>query len=225
MAGQPEYVIINSTEYPSGPHFNLNVHGKDSSTFLHEEVLSGVKSVFIDEYGDSTTQYVTNKNTNITGLMVEEPCAGCFNDPPNDTPAKVLLSFEREALYVFSMVRAISDNEPNLSNPNSIRFHPNLLVTARNDVDPASPDLPFSIELPDAQLLKFESNHIRYVHHTIPEEFVIYDLAPAQGKEKAKPSNVTRLFKWLGSLFATSILDTNADGKTEAYVFTFVRYY
>jgi hypothetical protein len=63
------------------------------------------------------------------------------------------------------------------------------------------------------------------VHNTTPEEFVIYDLAPAQGKEKTKPSDVTRLFKWLGSFCAASILDKNADGKTESYVFTFVRYY
>jgi len=225
IAGQPQDVIINGTEYPSGPHFNLNVHGKDPSTFLYEEVLSGVKSVFIDEYGESTTQYVTSKKSNITGLIVQEPCAGCFNDPPNDTPAKVMLPYEREDLYVFSRVRAISDNEQNGSNPDSIRFHPNLLGNARNDVDPASPDSPFSIEPPDPQLLTLESSKIRYVHNTTPEEFVIYDLATAQGKEKTKPSDVTRLFKWLGSFFEASILDKNEDGKTDAYVFTFVRYY
>ena len=136
-----------------------------------------------------------------------------------------MLPYEREDLYVFSRVRDISDNEPNGSNPDSIRFQPNLLGNARNDVDPASPDSPFSIEPPDAQLLKLESNNIRYEHNTTPEEFVIYDLATAQGKEKTKPSDVTRLFKWLGSFFAASILDENADGKTDAYVFTFVRYY
>jgi len=225
-AGQPQDVIINSTGYPSGPHFNLNVHGKVPSTFLYEEVLSGVKSVFIDEYGESTTQYVTNKKSNITGLIVQEPCAGCFNDPPNDTPAKVIFPYEREDLYVFSRVRDISDNEQNDSNPDSIRFHPNLLGNARNDADPARPDFPFSIEPPDAQLLlTLESSNIRYVHNTIPEEFVIYDLATAPGKEKTKPTNITRLFKWLGSFFAASILDPNEDGKTDAYVFTFVRYY
>jgi len=225
IAGQPQDVIINSTGYPSGPHFNLNVHGKDPSTFLYEEVLSGVKSVFIDEYGESTTQYVTSKKSNITGLIVQEPCAGCFNDPPNDTPPKVMLPYEREDLYVFSRVRAISDHEQNGSNPDSIRFHPNLLGNARNDVDPASPDSPFSIEPPDPQLLTLESSNILYVDNTKPEEFVIYDLATVQGKEKTKPSNVTRLFKWLGSFFAASVLDTNADGNIDVYVFTFVRYY
>jgi len=222
-AGQPQDVIINSTGYPSGPHFNLNVHGKDPSTFLYEEVLSGVKSVFIDEYGEPTTQYDANKKSNITGLIVQEPCTGCFNDPPDDTPAKVIVTYERENLYVFSRVRAIVDNEQNCNNPDSIRFHPNLLGNAPNDVDPANPDFPFSIKPPDAQLLKLESNNIRYVHNTTPEEFVIYDLATAKGK--TKPSEVTRLLKWLGSFFEASILDENADGKTDAYVFTFIRYY
>ena len=227
MAGQPQDVIINSTGYSSGPHFSLNVHWKDPSTFLYEEVLSGVKSVFIDEYGESTTQYVTNKKSNITGLMVQELCAGCFNDPPDDTPAKVIVSYEREDSYVFSAVRAISDNEQNDSNPDSKRFHPNLLGNVRNDADSARPDSPpFAIKPPDAQLLlTLESSNIRYVHNSTPEEFVIYNLATTPGKEKNKPSNLTRLFKWLSSFFAASILDSNGDEKTDAYVFTFVRYY
>ena len=225
MAGQPQDVIINSSGYPRGPHSNLNVHGKDPSTFLYKEVLSGVKSVFIDEYGESTTQYVTYKKSNIPDLMVQETCAGCFNDPPDDTPAKVIVPYETEDLYVFSSVRAIVDNKQNGSNPYAIRFHPNLLGNASNDVDPASPDFPLSLEPLNAQLLTLAPSNIRYVHNTTPEEFVIYDLVPAQGKEKTKPSDVTRLFKWLGSFFAASILDENADGKTDAYVLTFVRYY
>ena len=225
MAGKAQDVIENSNGYLSGLHFNWNVQGKDPSTFFCEEVLPGVKSVFIDEYGESTTQYVTNKKSNVTDLMVQEPCVGCFNDPPDDTPAKVIVPYEREDLYVFSRVRTILDNEQNGSNPDSILFHPNLLGNARNDVDPASPDFPFSIEPADVQLLTLESSNIRYVHNTIPEEFVTYDLATAQGREKTKPSDVTRLFKWLGSFFEASTLDTNADGNIEAYVFSFVRYY
>ena len=225
MAGKPKDVIINSTGYSSGPHFNLNVHGKDPSIFLYEEVLSGIKSVFTDEYGESTTQYFTNKKSNIAGLMAQELCAGCFNDPPNDPPAKIFVTYEREDLYIFSKLRAISGNEQNDSNPDSIRFHPNLLGNARNDADPARPDSPFAIKPPDAQrLLTLESSNIPYVHNTTFEESVIYDLATAAGK-KNKPSNLTRLFKWLSSFFAASSLDSNEDEKTDAYIFTIVRYY
>ena len=71
MAGQPQDVIINSTEYPSGPHFNLNVHGKNPGTFLYEEGLSGLKSVFIDEYGESTTQYIGNVQKCLHSLKID----------------------------------------------------------------------------------------------------------------------------------------------------------
>ena len=225
MAGKAQDVIKNSNGYLSGSHSNWNVPEKDPSTFLYEEALSGVESVFIDKYGESTIQYVANKKSNVTDLMVQEPCAECFNDPPDGTSAKVIVPYERENLYVFSRARAILDNEQNGSNPDFIRFYPNLLGNARNDVDSAIPDSPFSIAPPDAHLLTLESSNIRYVHNTTPEEFVIYDLAPAQEKEKTKPSDATRLFKWLGSFIAASILDTNADGKTDAYFFSFVRYY
>lgn len=225
MARQPQDAIIISTGYPSGPHFNLNVHGKNPSTFLYKGVLSGVKSVFIDEYGESTTHYVTNKKSNITVLMVQEPCSGYFNDPPDDTPANLVVPYERKDLYVFSRVRAILDNEQNGSIPDSIRFHPNLLGNARNDVDPARPDFSFSIEPPDAQLLTLESSNIQYVHNTITEEFITYDFSKAQLRERTKPSDVKRLFKWLGPFFEVSILDKNEDGKTDAYFFKFVRYY
>jgi len=156
---------------------------------------------------------------------VIEKSAGCFSDLPDDTPAKAMLPYEGEYLYVFSRVREISDNEQNGSNSGSIRFHPNCVGNARNDADPASPDFPFSIEPPDTLLLTLESRNIRYVDNTTQEEFVIYDLATVQGKEKTKPSNETHLFKWLGSFFEASSLDTNADGKIDVYVFTLIRYY
>ena len=213
MAGKAEDVIENSIGYLSGPYFNWNDQRKNPGTFLCEKILSGVKSVFVDEYCESTTQYFKNKKSNLTDLMVQETCAGYFNDPPDDTPIKVVVPYEREDLYVFSRVRAISDNEQKISNLNSIRFHPNLLGNAHGDVDSVRPDSPFSIAPPTAQKLTLESNNIPYAHNTTPEEFEIYDLAPAQGKEKTKPSNVTGLLKWLSSFFAARILDTNTDGK------------
>jgi hypothetical protein len=225
MAGKTQDVIENSNGCLSGPHFNWKVQGKGMSTCLCEAVLPRIKSVFIDEYGESKIRYITNKKSNVTGLMVQESSAGFFNETPDDISEKVVVPYEREDLYVYSKARVILDNEQKGSNPYSIRFHPNLLGNARNDLESENPDLPFLIEPRYAQLLTLESNNIRYVHNTTPEKYVIHDLATAQGKEKTKPSDITRLFKWLISFFASSLLDTNGDGKTDAYVFTFVRYY
>jgi len=51
MAAKPLPVIAISNGYPSGPHDNLNIHGKSDYACDAEE---GGNSVFISEYGDST---------------------------------------------------------------------------------------------------------------------------------------------------------------------------
>ena len=54
MAAKPQSVIEISNGYPSGAHFNLNIHGKDPSKFSPDLTATGGKSVYIDLHGDST---------------------------------------------------------------------------------------------------------------------------------------------------------------------------
>ena len=74
MAAKPLPVIEFSNGYPSGPHDNLNIHGK---TDFICDASEGGNSVFISEYGDSTITYVTNKKSSITELTVLDKCAVC----------------------------------------------------------------------------------------------------------------------------------------------------
>ncbi|MEA1948190.1 MAG: hypothetical protein U9N83_12920 [Thermodesulfobacteriota bacterium] len=85
IAGEPLDVIEKSKSYPSGRHFNLTPQGKDPLSFFCKEMLQTGKSISIDEYGESTTQYMTNKRSPVTDLTVLEPYAGCFNDPADDS--------------------------------------------------------------------------------------------------------------------------------------------
>ena len=85
IAGEPRDVIEKSKSYPSGTHFNLTPHGKDQLSFSCKETLQAEKSISIDEYGESTAQYMTNKRPPVTDLTVLEPCIGCFNDPADDS--------------------------------------------------------------------------------------------------------------------------------------------
>lgn len=85
MAGEPRNVIEKSESYPSGRHFNLTPHGKDPLSFFCKEMLQAGKSISIDEYGESTAQYMTNKRSPVTDLTVLEPPIGCFNDPADDS--------------------------------------------------------------------------------------------------------------------------------------------
>lgn len=74
--GKTPEVIANSNGFPSGMHFNLNIHGQDLSveTCTHE---AGGNSVFIHQYGDSVIEYQADKRAG-TELVVLDPCV-CNN--------------------------------------------------------------------------------------------------------------------------------------------------
>lgn len=85
IAGEPRDLIEKSKSYPNGRHFNLTPHEKDPLYIFCKEMLQAGKSIFIEEYGDSTAQYMTNKRSPVTDLNVLEPCIGCVNDPADDS--------------------------------------------------------------------------------------------------------------------------------------------
>ena len=122
MAAKPLPVIEISNGYPSGPHENLNIHGKSNFTCDSAE---GGKSVFIDEYGDSTISYVTNRKSSVTELVAIDKCAEAFDGDP----AMVQLPYENEGFYFFAEVKAKPNNGNN--NPESkIILSPNLVRQA-----------------------------------------------------------------------------------------------
>ena len=82
-------VMLMSNGYPSGPHYNLNIHGKDTATFSCDITHAG-SSVFISEYGRSTIEYVWNKKASfVTELTVLDACGsdGRQPEPPFGWPA------------------------------------------------------------------------------------------------------------------------------------------
>jgi len=210
IAGKPQDVIEKSNGYPSGPHFNLNIHGKDPLTFSCEEVLPGGNSIFVDEYGVSTIQYVTNKKSTVTDLTALEPCAGCFNNPPDNMPAKVMLPYEEEGFYVFARVRAKPNNGANIGDPSSVILSPNRVVEACNDTNLANPDFPNYTECPDDPLLLLGLIVGNNVYGATDIGFERFD-NPGPGKGKAKAKDITSLFMWTGYVY-NSILDVNGPG-------------
>lgn len=103
-AAKPVPVIDWSNGFPSGPHFNLNIHGKKSDPLAnggifncpgpnfvkHPDPLKGYGgSVFVPEYesdvvandGPPTViKYFQNKRSNITELTTHDACAGYFDN-------------------------------------------------------------------------------------------------------------------------------------------------
>lgn len=76
IAGKPERVVEWSNGFPSGEHYNLNIHGKKDGFACDGS--SGGGSVFVPEYGDSEIQMLQNKKSSVSGLTVHDSC-GTFD--------------------------------------------------------------------------------------------------------------------------------------------------
>ncbi len=207
MAAKPLPVIAFSNGYPSGPHDNLNMHGKSDFTCDSAE---GGKSVFISEYGDSTVTYVTNKKSSVTELKVLDKCA----EPFDGDPAKVQLPYENEGFFVFAAIKARPNNGNN-AEESSIILSPNLVRQACNDTDPINPDFPTYTECPNDDLLALGLIVGNNVYEATNVGFVRFEDQSAKGKGKSTGKDITDLFKWTGWVFDAS-LDSNGDGVIDA---------
>jgi hypothetical protein len=203
MAAKPLPVIAISNGYPSGPHDNLNIHGKSDYAC---DAAEGGNSVFISEYGDSTITYVTNRKSSVTDLIALDKCAEAFDGDP----AKVQLPYESEGFYVFADVKA-KPNNGNNAEESSVILSPNLVRQACNDTDPANPSFPTYTECPEDGLLALGLIVGTNVYEATDVGFVRFESQDAKGKGKSKATDITDLFKWTGWVF-DAVLDISGDG-------------
>ena len=198
-------VIARSNGYPSGPHFNLNIHGK-SDDFTCDSTPGG-KSVFVREYGQSTLQYVSNKKSSVTDLIALDPCAEQFDGDP----AKVQIPSKSQGYYVFARLRAKPQNGKNGDDDaSSIILTPNPILELCNE----STD---SVDFGDAtscseDLLSLGLVTNDGVYKTTDECFERWNSTTGgKGKGKAKATDITGLFTWTG-YSCDDVLDINGDG-------------
>ena len=203
MAAKPESVIEFSNGYPSGPHYNLNIHGK--SDFACDSTVGG-NSVFISEYGNSTITYVTNQKSSVSELVALDKCAEGFDGDP----AKVQLPYEPKGFYVFATTKA-KPNNGRYSEESSIILSQNLVREACNDTDPANPDFPTYTKCPDDTLLALGLIVGQNVYVATDVGFVRFEGQNVKGKGKSKAVDITNLFMWTGWFYDPS-LDSNGDG-------------
>jgi hypothetical protein len=194
-------VIAKSNGFPSGDHFNLNIHGKQSD--YTGDPSAGGNSVFIVEYGSSTIQYVTNKKSSVDVLTVLDPLAEVFDDDP----ALVQLPYESQGYYVFGRILA-KPNNGNLKPVSSVILYPNQVVSACNDNVTANPDFPYYTECPDDPLFALGLIVGPNLYTSEPEGYVRFDPGITKGKGNSKATDITRLFTYTGWV-VDSRLDTN----------------
>ncbi len=141
-AGKPADIIAKSNGFPSGMHFNLNIHGQDLSLddpCTHE---AGGNSVFIDLYGTDIIQYQSGRKISGTELVAIDPCASGDGKVAVRLPSKVLVYNESTMLYdevsvagyyVYGRILAKPQNGQNDSQDRSnIVFSPNIVTDAYN---------------------------------------------------------------------------------------------
>ena len=213
-SGSGKDVIAMSNGFPSGLHFNLNVHGKDDDYDCQQS--TGGKSVFIPLYGPSEIQYVSNKKSSIYQLMVVDSCSNDFLYPPDDNPIKVFLPekvqpeelldpVNAKGFYVFGRILAKPDNGKNCVGedcPSNIILYPNSVVEACNDsgVDPAlnEPGFEDYLDCEGDLALGLIVGTNQYIVDPLTEEYVRFDPLSDGGKGKSKGTNMTRFFTYTG---------------------------
>ena len=121
-AAKPLDVVSWSNGFPSGEHFNLNIHGKKNDFFLSCDDSSGGGSVFVPEYGNSLIQYIQNKRSSVTELNVIDKCSSSSDDP-----AKVQLPKGEYQVY-----SRILDKPSKQGEERSVIFYPKLIETCND---------------------------------------------------------------------------------------------
>lgn len=208
FAAKPQPVIEASNGYPSGSHFNLNIHGKKDG--FNCDPTPGGNSVFIPEYGSSVLQFVSNKKSAVTELKALDPCAESFDGDP----AKVQLPKEEQGYYVFARIRAKPGNgQTDPEGDSNIILVPNPQLEVCNDTDPENPDFGGYTDCSNADdLLALGLVTAQGAYQLTEQGFERFgDSTESKGKGKAKAVDITGLFTWSGYV-CDALLDANGDG-------------
>ncbi len=228
MADKPIDVIQKSNGFPSGQHFNLNLHGRDPS-WIPGDIEAGGRSIYIsnDSNDENTIEYVSNKkNKNDLTLYVIDPLSEVFG-PPYD-PAQVYLPYNiwddqndddiqdpseiasAEGYFVFG--RSLGKPNAGSTGNSTIMIYPNIVVSANTSENETWPSGLGGHVYLDVGLITSSGN----LYQSTEDGYIKFDRfenekGNKRGKSKAKP--ITELFWWSGYVTDNTSLDRNGDGK------------
>ena len=217
-AGKPIDVIPKSNGFPSGPHFNLNLHAQDPA-WTPGDIEPYGNSIWISNDGsDNTIEYVSNKkNTDNLTLYVIDPLSEAFG-PPYDA-AQVYLPYNvwddddddgvvdnGEAIdaggyRVFGRILGKPNNGK--EGPSTVMVYPNVVISA-NATDNTTWPWGADEALIDAGLITSGGN---LYQTTADGEFERFVPDQVKGKGKSPAKEITDLFMWSGYVTDNASLD------------------
>ncbi len=226
MAAKPQQVIKHSNGFPSGQHFNLNLHGKNPLIYTGDPGPGG-NSVIIALSGNSTIEYLSNKKNNSkTELYVIDPLTEQFAGadaaqvylPYNIKDESDNITKSARGYYVFGRILGKPKNNATSDNASHILIYPNIVVAASNVTDNYTWPWPLydgEVQL-DLGIITTQGN----VGITDPAGFYRFDpptddpdeKGKGQKRGKSKAKEITDLFLWSGYVSDNVSLDCNGNG-------------
>ena len=218
IPGKSIAVQLNSNGFPSGPHINLNMHGRDLGWSGCQDVEGPPKSddndlghnvnTPIEGVGDIL--FVSNKKSNNPNMTVWDNCTQNVHASDTD-PAKVQIPPNEDGWYVYWRMQAGNNNNQVLAN---VTFTPNLNLLAMCNDDPTNPIINFS-EFNDCQdmnddlIMPIAQVHGDGIFSSDGEKITKWDQI-GKGKNRQLAADVTDLFMWRGNV-CNANLDSNGD--------------
>ncbi len=112
VPGKTKAVQDISNGFPSGPHLNLNMHGRTLGWGGCEDVTGGDPlggNINIPEYGAGNITLVSNKKSSVTNMTVWDNCTENVN-PSDIDPAVIQLPKNDAGWYVYVRILAQPNN-------------------------------------------------------------------------------------------------------------------
>lgn len=157
-AAKPQEVVEWSNGFPSGPHFNMNIHGKGETFTCDSEPGGG--SVFVPEYGTSQIQMIQNNKSSVSELTVHDKCGEAFDGDP----AVVQLPKGEYQIYARILAKPKKDDEPR-----EVTFYP-ALVEACDDSTVYDINGDGTIDVNDLLLIDVNGDGVIDGVDTVPSE-------------------------------------------------------
>lgn len=197
VTAKPAPVIQWSNGFPSGAHFNLNIHGKKSGFSCDGS--PGGASIFVPEYGQSLIQFIQNKKSSLSMLYVIDPCSFSASDP-----AKIQLPTGEYQVYARILAKP-GQTKKQTEEERGVIFYPRLIDACD---DTGQLDFASATDCSTAWTLGTGVITSGGVFDKDSTELV--RIAPNSGNNKA--IDITKMFQWTGYA-CDQVYDLNGDGQ------------